>query len=210
MSYSGRQVQYQNISVNLFNVRNLLNIDLWLPLIALALAIVGWFLMYSAARSTDMMYFNKQVIFFFGGIFALAFFVCVDYRFLVGIAPLFYVVAISLLLVVMFFGTEAKGSERWIALGTFRLQPSEFTKLIMVFTLAWYFTKIGERIRKIHWFLFTFCIAAIPMGLILKQPNLGTAASLGPLTLGMLYVAGCRKRHLAIIILLGLSLFPML
>jgi len=211
MSYSGRQVQYQNISVNLISFRNLLRIDLWLPLIAISLAVIGWFLMYSAARSTDMLYFNRQILFFFVGITALVFFVCLDYRFLVGIAPLFYLGAISLLLVVMFFGTEAKGSERWIALGgPFRLQPSEFTKLIMVFTLTWYFTKVGEKIKKIHWFLFTFFIAAIPMGLILKQPNLGTAACLGPLTLAMLYVAGCRKLHLTIVILLGLSLFPVL
>ena len=210
MAYSGRQLQYQNISVSFINFRNLLHIDIWLPLIALSLAVVGWLIMYSAARSTDILYFNRQVLFFFVFIVALVAFVAVDYRFLVSIAPLFYLGAISLLLTVMFFGTSAKGSERWIAMGPFRLQPSEITKLVMVFTLTWYFTKVGERIKKIFWFLFTFVIAAVPMGLILKQPNLGTAASLGPLTIVMLYVAGCRKRHLVIMVLMGLSLFPML
>ncbi len=210
MAYSGRQVQYQNISVTLVNFRNLFHIDLWLPIIALSLAVVGWFMMYSAARSTDIMYFHRQIIFFFIGILALVFFVCTDYRFLVSIAPLFYVGAVGLLLVVMFYGTAAKGSERWIALGPFRLQPSEFSKLVMVFVLTWYFTRLGDRIKKIYWFLFTFIIAAIPMGLILKQPNLGTASCLGPLTIAMLYVAGCRKRHLTIIIMMGLCLLPVL
>ncbi|MCK5862187.1 MAG: rod shape-determining protein RodA [Candidatus Hydrogenedentes bacterium] len=210
MSYSGRQMQHKNTSVTLVNFRNLLHIDLWLPLIAVALAIIGWFVMYSAARSTNILYFNRQILFFFIGIIALVFFVSLDYRFFVSMAPLSYFGAVILLLAVMFFGTVVKGSERWISLGSFRLQPSEFTKLVMVFTLTWYLTKIGDKIKKAHWFLLTFFITAIPMGLILKQPNLGTAASLGPLTLIMLYIAGCKKRHLAIIILLGLSLVPVL
>ncbi len=210
MALAGRQAPHQNISVKVFNLRNLRNIDFWLVLITFALAVAGWILMYSASRSTDVMYFQRQIFFFFVGIGALIFFVSVDYRFLVSIAPLFYLGAIALLVFVMFFGTSAKGSERWIALGPFRLQPSEFSKIIMIFMLTWYFTMIGDRIKKFFWFSLTFIIAAVPMGLILKQPNLGTAASLGPLTLVMLFVAGCRKRHLALVILVGLSIFPML
>ena len=210
MAYAGRQVQYQDISVTLFNPRNLLRIDWWLVIVAIALAAVGWFVMYSAARSTDIMYFHRQIIFFFLGIAALAAFVCIDHRFFVGIAPMLYLGAIALLVVVSFFGTEVKGSERWLALGPLRLQPSEFSKIVMVFMFAWYFTKLGSRIRRLHWFLFTFVIAAVPMALILKQPNLGTAACLGPLTIAMLYVAGCKKWHLAMIIMLGLSLLPVL
>ena len=80
----------------------------------------------------------------------------------------------------------------------------------MVFSLTWYFTKIGDRIKKLPWFILTFVLAAIPMALILKQPNLGTAACLGPLTLAMLYVAGCKRWHLAVVILVGLSAVPML
>ncbi len=210
MAYAGQQVQYQDISVNLLNPRNLLRIDWWLPLLALSLAAIGWVLMYSAARSADFSYFQRQLIFFSVGVLAACLFICVDYRFLVGLAPLMYVGAVSLLLIVYFFGTAAKGSERWLSLGSFRLQPSEFSKLIMVYMLAWYFTKLGARIRRLHWFILTFLIAAVPMALILQQPNLGTAACLGPLTLAMLYVAGCRKWHLAVIILVGLSALPML
>jgi rod shape determining protein RodA len=76
--------------------------------------------------------------------------------------------------------------------------------------LAWYFTALGPRIQKLHWFIFTFAIVGVPMALILKQPNLGTATCLAPLTLGMLYVAGCRFWHLCIVILLGLTLVPVL
>ena len=96
--------------------------------------------------------------------------------------PVLYLSAIVVLALVLLFGTAAKGSERWIELGFFRLQPSEFSKLCMIFALAWYFNKLGERIKRLHWFLVTFVLVAIPMGLILKQPNLGTAGSLAPLT----------------------------
>lgn len=210
MAYAGRQLQYHDISVSFFNLRNLLRIDWWFLFIVLILAVCGWFLMYSAVRSTDVTYLHRQVIFFFLGLLAMAFFVCVDYRYLIGLAPVLYAGSIALLLIVMFVGSSAKGSERWLALGPFRLQPSEFSKLIMVFMLAWYFSKVGARIRRIFWFLLTFVIAAVPILLILKQPNLGTAACLGPLTMAMLYVAGCKKTHLTIIILLGLSLLPLL
>ncbi len=210
MAYAGRQVQYQDISVTPVNPRNLLRVDWWLILVAVVLAVVGWVVMYSAARSTSVLYFNRQVTFFFLGIGVMALFSCVDYRFLVSFAPLLYVASIGALVLVILFGAEVKGAERWLAIGPFRLQPSEFTKIIMVLTLTWYFTKVGDGIRKLHWFVITFIIAAVPMALILRQPNLGTAACLGPLTLAMLYVAGCKKWHLTAIILLGLSLLPVL
>ena len=210
MAYTGKQVQYQDISVNLFNVRNLLRIDWWLPVLVLGLALCGWVVMFSAARSTDIAYFHRQIVFFSFGVLLAFFFICIDYRFLVGIAPLMYVGAVALLMLVMFFGTEVKGSERWISLGPVRIQPSEFSKLMMVFALTWYFSKIGNRIRKLPWFIVTFALTAVPMGLILKQPNLGTAACLGPLTLAMLYVAGCKRWHLAVVILIGMSALPML
>ncbi len=210
MPYAGKQVQYQDISIKLFNIRNLVRIDLWLSILAISLVLCGWLVLYSATRSTETSYLYRQIFFFAIGVFLTIFFTCIDYRFIVGLGPLFYLGAISLLALVILFGTAAKGSERWLDLKLFRLQPSEFTKLFMVFALSWYFFTIGERIRKLHWFLITFILVAIPMGLILKQPNLGTAGCLAPLTLIMLYAAGCKRWHLAVVILLGLSFIPML
>ncbi|MFA7692177.1 MAG: rod shape-determining protein RodA [Candidatus Hydrogenedentes bacterium] len=210
MIYSGKQVQHQDISVKLFNVRNVTHIDWWLPMLVTALAVCGWVVMYSASRNTEVAYLTRQILFFAVGILVAFTFLCFDYRFLVSMGPFMYFIALSLLLLVIFFGSSAKGSERWISLGFFRLQPSEYTKLIMVFFLTWYFTRIGERVKKLLWFAFTFILVALPMALILKQPNLGTAASLGPLTLAMLYVAGCRRRHLAVVIVAGLCAVPVL
>ncbi len=209
MPYS-RMVQYQDVSVRVFDWRNLKRVDWLLTLAVLALAATGWVLLYSASRSSDILYFNRQIMYFGIGTAIALVLACTDYRFLVALAPLMYVVGVLLLLAVLFFGTVAKGSERWLVLGPLRLQPSETFKLIMVFSLTWYLAKLGLRIRKLHWFLLAFALTGVPMALILKQPNLGTAACLAPLVLVMLFVAGCRKSHLVVVVLMGLSVFPAL
>ncbi len=199
-----------DVSVRIVNWRNLKQVDWMLPIFVLLLALIGWATMYSASRSSDIDYFYKQVSVFFMGASLALFIVCVDYRFLVAFGPIMYIGAVLLLVATLKIGTEAKGSERWLVLGPFRMQPSEITKLILIYALAWYFTTIGERIKKLHWFILTFVIAGIPTVLILAQPNLGTAACLGPLVVVMLYVAGCRFWHLGVVFLLGLAMVPVL
>ncbi len=203
-------VQYQDVSLRVFNWRNMLRIDWLLSLLVLLLALAGWITMYSASRSSDISYFHRQIVYFFLGLVITVFIVCIDYRFLVGLGPLMYLAALAMLFAVLAVGTVAKGSERWLVLGPFRLQPSETTKLIMVYALTWYFVKLGPKIRKIRWFLLTFILAGVPILLILKQPNLGTAMSLTPLIIVMLFVAGCRVWHLAVVVLLGLSIVPLM
>lgn len=200
----------EDASVRVFNPRNLRHIDWMLPIIVVILAAIGWATMYSATRSTDIVYFRKQIIFFCIGVGVALTIACIDYRFLVSLAPLMYVVGLLLLVAVLFMGTRVKGSERWLVLGPFRLQPSETMKLILIYSLAWYLGHIGDRVRKLPYFLAAFAIAGVPILLILAQPNLGTALSLAPLSVAMLFVAGCRIRHLVILFVLGLSGLPML
>lgn len=192
------------------NRRNLLRIDWVMPIFVIALAVIGWFTLYSADRSTASAFYQKQILFFFGGLALTLIIVCIDYRFLVWLAPLMYLVVVGMLVAVEFAGTKGGGSERWLVVGPIRLQPSELSKLALVYGLTWYFTLLGERIRRLHWFLFSFVIAGVLMVLILIQPNLGTAACLGPVLIVMLFVAGCRWWHMGVIMLLGLSLVPWL
>ncbi len=201
-------INVSDVSMRNFNWRNLLHVDWLLMLFVILLAVTGWLTMYSASASSDISYFHKQIIFFVAGFLVALFIACLDYRFLVSLAPLMYIVALGLLLWVELAGVEVKGSGRWLQIGTIRIQPSELSKVVMIFFLTWYLTTLGERIRRFHWFVSAFIVTAIPMALILKQPNLGTAASMVPLLLGMLYVAGCRMRHLMLVILAGLSLVP--
>ncbi len=193
--------------MGVFDKYNLLRADRLLLVFALALAFVGVLTLFSASRSAyaEIPYYVRQLVWFGMGATLAALIVCFDYRFLVSLGPVFYAVAIVLLLIVEFAGVEAKGGQRWLPMGG---QPSEFTKLALVYMLAWYFTTIRERIRKIHYFLLTFLIPAIPGFLILKQPNLGTAMLLAPVVFIMLYAAGCKRWHLAAVVIAALGAAP--
>lgn len=193
-----------------FDPYQLRKVDLLLVTLVLVLGAVGLATLVSADRSAAVQtpYYMKQLLFLCAGILIAAGIACFDHRFLVSFGPLAYVVVVALLIAVHFFGYSAKGAQRWLDLGLFGLQPSEQSKLALIFMLAWYFNKIGEKIRKLPYFLLTFAIAAVPALLILKQPNLGTAAILGPITFAMLFMAGCKMRHFIAVIIGGIAAMP--
>lgn len=210
MARTAREFNMLDAHMRVINKRNLLRIDWLMPIFVIALAAIGWFTLYSAGRSTATDFYHKQIMFFFMGLAFTLTLVVIDYRFLIWLAPLMYVVVMGMLVAVEFVGTKGGGSERWLVMGPIRVQPSELAKLVLVYTLTWYFTLIGDRIRNIFWFVLAFVIAGLPMLLILMQPNLGTAACLGPVLVVMLFIAGCRWWHLGLIFLVGLSFVPWL
>ncbi len=209
MTGAAKEYDILDAHIRVFRPYSLRSIDWILSGLVLILAVIGFVCLYSASRSTAADYWQRQMLFFAIGSFLALIIVCIDHRFLVSLAPLFYAVAILVLLGVLLLGTTVKGGQRWLAIGPFRLQPSEQTKLVVVYMLTWYFGFIKEKIRKLPFFLLSFVIVAIPGVLILKQPNLGTAACLGPIVLLMCYVAGCRLWHLLGVIGLGLSIIPL-
>ena len=194
------------------NPRNLRHVDWLMPIFVLSLAIVGWTVLYSASRgieSADPYYhFHRQVLYFCAGLVAAGFIICLDYRLPVALAPLAYLAMLGMLLAVHKFGVEVSGAQRWLDLGFTRIQPAEFSKLVMVYTLAWYLSILRQRIRKFHWFVLTFLITGVPMLLILKQPSLGTAISLAPIMFVMLFAAGARYRHLLLVLCAGSLVIP--
>ncbi len=208
MSYSAHDYQAEDAIMRAINIRNLARIDWLLPIFVISLAVIGWVTMYSASAHATDVYYQKQILFFIAGSVVAAGIICVDYRSIVALAPLMYIVAILLLLAVLKFGVEINGSQRWLNLGLFRIQPSELTKMVMVYFLAWYLHTLGTRIRKLRWFVLAFILTGVPMLLILKEPDLGTAACLGPLVIVMLFVSGCRLWHIGLVVLVGLSIVP--
>lgn len=207
MAVSSREISTANVSVRIVNWQNLLRVDWMLPAFAVMLAIVGFATMYSATSDSVVNYFQLHVVAFAVGCVIAVLIAATDYRFLVALAPVMYVVSLLMLVGVEFSGA-VRGSERWLDLGIVRIQPSEMTKLIMVYSLAWYITKVGRRIRNIFFFGLAFVITGVPLLLILKQPDLGTAACLAPLVGVMLLVGGCRLWHLGLVILCGLMVIP--
>jgi rod shape determining protein RodA len=103
-----------------------------------------------------------------------------------------------LLVVVMFLGTEALGAQRWITIGGFNIQPSEFAKLGLIITLAGLLHQ--RTAASIPAVLKTLAVAALPWALVFLQPDLGTSLVFGAITLGMLYWGNAKPGWLVLLI----------
>jgi cell division protein FtsW (lipid II flippase) len=110
--------------------------------------------------------------------------------------------ATLLLLVGVFFTPAVRGSHRWIDLGSFSIQPSEVAKLSYIIMLAWYL-RYGDNYRRLRGLVLPFVLTLAPLGLILKEPDLGTSLLFLPTLYFMLFIAGARMRHLLGIVALG-------
>jgi len=131
--------------------------------------------------------------------------VLVPYKQLVAKAYLFYVANIVLLVLVLFVADEVKGSQRWIKVPVFgNMQPSEFMKLTLVLTLS-RFIRFKSSYKTFKGLGAPFLLTVVPMALVLRQPDLGTALLCVPILFTMLFVAGARARHLLVITVLGLA-----
>lgn len=100
------------------------------------------------------------------------------------------------------------GARRWIQLPGFQLQPSEMMKVAYILGLAWYL-RYRKNYRRFAGLVLPFVLTGIPLVLILIEPDLGTALLLMPVLFGMLFMAGARLRHLGIIALTCMLLFPL-
>lgn len=103
--------------------------------------------------------------------------------------------------------TPRNGAYRWIHLPGFPLQPSELMKIAFVAALAWYL-RYRKNYRKFDGLLVPVIAASVPMALILLEPDLGTALLLVPVLFIMLFMAGARIRHLAVLMLAGIVIAP--
>ena len=142
------------------------------------------------------------------GLVALALCVMVDYRTLADNAVLIYVGLVALLVYVLVGGVVMGGARRWIDLGAFNLQPSEFARLALGIVLAVLFTESRQGARTGGSLLLGVAVMAVPFALIAREPDLGTAATLLPVFLGIAFVAGLRVRYLGVLVLVGVLFAP--
>lgn len=148
--------------------------------------------------------FNKQLVFLVLAVATLITAMAVDYRFLKVYAMIAYLVTLFLLLVVMTpIGHSALGSQRWISLGLFNLQPAELAKPVLVAALAAY---ISERRGYLSLGDILRCsIMTAPLAfLVFAQPDFGTMLVLLWILLTMLVIGGANWRHLVVLIIIGL------
>jgi rod shape determining protein RodA len=184
------------------------HVDVVLVLATIAVAGLGILMVYSATRGDandpTTTFVEKQAMYCMIGFVAMIVAAVVDYRVIRDFAPVLYGGTILVLLAVKSpLGSTSKGAQAWFDLGPFQLQPSEFAKLTLIVTIAAYAAvHRGELDRRRLGIILT--IAALPMGLIYLQPDLGTALVFVAVLMGMLLVAGARPRHMIALTLMGI------
>jgi rod shape determining protein RodA len=174
-----------------------LHID-WLLFSAIAcLALIGVAMIYSTTGGWRLP--TVQIYAIVLG--AIAFIVCltIDYRALTDKSHFIYLVLLGLLIYVLMFGTSAGGARRWISFGAFNLQPSEFAKVGVALVLAKFFGENRRGAPTTGDLFMAGVLAGIPLILIAREPDLGTAVTLLPIFFGIAYVAGMRMRILGIL-----------
>ena len=172
------------------------------------LSILGVIAVYSATRGPgpdySKSYLYKQSTFMLIGAGAMVFCSVVDYRKLHDWAWAFYGITTALLvLVVTPLGSEVNGAKSWFSLGPFQMQPAEFSKLALIGVLAFLLSEFrGDiDIRRLVALLAT---AALPMALIMLQPDLGVTLILVAIMMTMMLVGGLPTKYIAVLTIVGL------
>ena len=182
----------------------------WLYVLLLCgLAAVGYAALYSAAGGAPEPYATKHIMRFGIGVLMMLCIAMVDIRFISRLAWPFYGVSLALLVLVLRVGHVGKGAQRWIEIGGQAVQPSELMKVALVLALASWFHKASWEKVGNPLFLIVPAIAVLaPVGLILKEPNLGTAVITAVVGGAVFLGAGVRWWKFAIIIALAGGVAP--
>ncbi len=163
---------------------------------------------YDLARQAAGPQVRIQIYAILLGLAALAICLTIDYRALAEHSLVLYGGLVLLLVYVMVFGEVRGGSRRWISLGSLNLQPSEFGRIAVALVLAAFFGDNRRGVRTSNELAVAAAITFVPMALVARQPDLGTAVTLVPVYLGIAFVAGMRVRVLAVLGLLALLAAP--
>lgn len=181
-----------------------LHVNWALVLLLIAVAAIGWLMLYSIAGGSLTPWAEPQIKRFAVGLavmFAVGF---VPIWFWRNVAGLAYALSLVLLVAVEFVGSVGMGAQRWIDLGFIRLQPSELAKITLVMVLAAYFDALDiRRASRPVWVALAVALILLPTFLVLRQPDLGTALLLLLGGAAMLFLAGVSWIYFAVVIVLG-------
>lgn len=172
-------------------------------------ATIGFFMLYSAANGQWDPWAERQVARFGVGLVAMVCLAMVNIRIYLRYAYVFYAFSLVLLVAVDVRGVIGMGAQRWIDFGFIRLQPSELMKIALVLTLARYFHGLSiEDIGRPTSLIAPLLMTLVPVALILKQPDLGTALMLMMASGIVFFAAGVRIWKFAVILAAGLAAVP--
>lgn len=187
-------------------------LDKTLLCLVLVIIIIGLFCLYSASYNKSLeltrSFILRQLSWVGIGILILIVFLAIDYQRIIDLSYLLYGIGLAALSVVLIFGHMRLGAQRWVSIGGFSVQPSEFNKIIYIVMMASYLGHSRAVLVNIRGLIMPLLLAAPPFILILLQPDLGTALILIPVLFAMLFIAGAQPRHILGIALCGLAASP--
>jgi len=175
----------------------------WLFVLLLcALAAVGYAAQYSAAGGSAEPYAAGHLLRFAAGLVMMLCMAMVDIRLIARLSWAVYGCSVALLVMVLRFGHVGKGAQRWLDIGGLQMQPSELAKIGLAMVLAyWFHRATWERIGNPLFLVPPALMIAVPVGLILKEPNLGTGVITGVVGASVILAAGIRWWQVAAVAL---------
>jgi rod shape determining protein RodA len=189
-----------------FNLRDL---DWMLFLAALVLAILGIVEVYSTTAHTVLAgQYKKQIEWVAVGAALALVLSQVDYHFVIDNAPVLYLLTLLGLVGILLVGHRIDGARRWINVGGLTFQVSELGKLVIILSVAAYFARRKARSLAFMDLVALGLLVGIPAGLVVLEPDLGTALTFFPAVLAGIYLAGIRLRHLLAVSLAAILLAP--
>jgi rod shape determining protein RodA len=189
------------------------NFDWITLLVVVVLTLIGIMTIYSATRPPIDMgdhpdFYIKQLVWLMVSLAALVLVVSIDYIWLYRLSYVMYGFGILLLIVTLILGKTSMGAQRWIHLGFFSFQPSEFFRLLFIIGFSSYLTDMGmkpaDRISIPGLIIF----AILPIALVIKQPDLGTAIMLMAIFATLMIAKGVRHRFVALAVVIALIAIP--
>ena len=183
-------------------------IDFFLLLSVLLLTVTGILFIYSSGFNSDGVLvtneYIKQIIWASVGTVIMILIAELDYRKTYRYAPYFYIAILAILIYTRLFGRYVNGAKSWLGVGNLGVQPSEIAKIFYILFFAWYLER-SQKEEPLKRFLVSLAIMAGPFGLILIQPDLGTASVYIPIFLFMCFMADLPIRYLVLVLATGLS-----
>jgi rod shape determining protein RodA len=184
--------------------------DYILLAVTIILVLSGLAMIYSATQDSPELgdYVWDQAAIAVVGLILLFVAAVVDYRLLANLQRPIYLATVGVLAATLIVGNEQLGARRWLGVGNFLIQPSEFSKILIVLILAKFLADREKQAEKLRTVALSFALIVIPVLLIYRQPDLSTAISLLVAWGVMVVVAGMRPLHMALLGCVVLVLLP--
>ena len=175
--------------------------DWVLLVLVLLICALGVLEIYSATLGTKFVGVHiKQVYWVLGGVALMFMMSLFNYHALMARVPLFYIISIASLVAVEVFGKKYLGARRWVQIGSFHFQPSEWVKLVLILAMAKYFSDNVKGDADGQDLVKAGALVGVPMLMVLAQPDLGTALTYLPIAIMGLFLGGMKLRHALVVL----------